>query len=307
MCVRMALIMEAVIFSIQKFSIHDGPGIRTTVFFKGCNLHCAWCCNPESLLPGIQPAYDPEKCVGCGECVKACPSSAIKMGDDGKICIDYKVCKGSSLCGEACAHGALWSYGTKYTVDSLLPELLKDKAFYENSGGGVTLSGGEFLLQTDFAAELCDRLHAEGIHVAAETAAAVPEKIVDKVIDKIDLWQIDLKHYDSALHKSATGTGNEQIINNIKRISEVADCVIRIPVIPDYNDSLEDARRFSSLLKELNIKAVQLMPFHSFGERKYDYLGMKYQFSGAGQLHKEDLTEYAGAFNSNNIKTQIGG
>ena len=249
--------MEADIFNLQKFSIHDGPNIRTTVFFKGCHLRCGWCCNPEGLRKGAD---------GDGNC------------------------------------------GTKYTMDRLMKELLKDKAFYDYSGGGVTLSGGEFLLQADFAEELCDRLHKESIHVAAETSAAIAAKIFDQMLGKIDLWIIDFKHYDSAAHKAATGVGNEEVLHNIRSvIDRKADYIIRIPVIPGFNDSLEDARCFSRILKKEKITAVQLMPFHQLGERKYKDLSMQYDFAGVPQTDQENLSEYANILIAQNIDVQIGG
>jgi len=293
--------MKATIFNIQKFSLHDGPGIRTTVFFKGCNLRCGWCCNPEGLLPDIQLTFDAEKCIGCGECVKACAVGA-RTVIGGKSAHNAEKCKICGACITACIYGSISSYGTEYTVDELVAELVKDKAFYQNSGGGVTLSGGEFLLQPDFASELCDALHKQNIHVAVETAAAVPTNILRKLMGKIDLWQVDFKHYDNAVHRAATGLGNEQIIENIKEIVKSGyDYLVRIPIVSGFNDTIDDAREFADILTALGVNRTELMPFHQMGERKYALLGMEYTFAHRDGLYKEDLTEYAQVFRDRGI------
>jgi len=294
--------MKATIFNIQKFSLHDGPGIRTTVFFKGCNLRCGWCCNPESLLPGIQLAFDADKCSGCGECVRICPAEARTLVGGKSVYSAYKC----TLCGKcitACIQCAIWQYGSEYTVDELMAELVKDKAFYDRSGGGVTLSGGEFLLQLDFACALCDALHEQGIHVAVETAAAVPTDILQKLIGKVDLWQIDFKHHDSAMHRTATGIGNERTVENIKEIIKSGyDYLVRIPIVTGFNDIIEDARQYADTLAAIGAARVQLMPFHQMGERKYDFLGLDYAFAQKKSICKDNLAEYAQVFEDREIE-----
>lgn len=251
--------MRALIFNIQKFSLHDGFGIRSTVFFKGCNLRCPWCSNPESQL---------------------CEPQLM----DGK------------------------SIGRYYTLQEVLGEVLKDKAFYERSGGGVTLSGGEPLLQADFACALCDALRENGVGTAIETAACVSFDTFRKVFDKLDFAQMDIKHYNEEKHKAVTGISNAQAIENLRWALRQGKRVIpRIPVIPGFNDALCDADGFGALLTALGATEVQILPFHQLGESKYDKLGKEYQYKGKDQLHDEDLLLYAATLEKSGLKVQIGG
>lgn len=246
--------MKALLFNIQKFCIHDGKGIRTTLFFKGCNLKCKWCSNPES--------------------------QSLKPDDAGRY----------------------------YTIEEIMETVLKDKPFYDESGGGVTLSGGEPLLQYEFVCALCDKLHETGITVGIETAADVPEHVFSDVLNKCDFAHIDIKHWDKEKHRQGTGVSNHQILNNIRyALSTDKQIILRIPVIPKYNDSPSDAREFAGLLNELGAKSVQLLPFHQLGEKKYKSLNMHYAYSGVSQLHDEDLSNFAEVLTSASIKVQIGG
>ncbi len=252
--------MEAILFNIQKFCLHDGPGIRSTVFFKGCNLRCYWCANPESQSRRLRP----------------------ELGEK--------------------LRGRVW------TLEEVLEELLQDKAFYDHSGGGVTLSGGEPLLQADFACALCDALHEHGIAVSIETAAAVPAPLFERVFRKLDTAHIDLKHYDPEKHRAGTGAGLERTLANIRTaLAGPIPVFLRIPVIPGFNDSLDDARGFAGLLHELGTDRVQLLPFHQMGEKKYEELGRNYRLRGVAQLHDEDLDSFAAVLRENGIDVQIGG
>ncbi len=247
---------EALIFNLQKFSIHDGAGIRTDVFFQGCNLRCGWCSNPES-----QP-------------MEPLPGEKV----------------------------------TSYTVAALVAELVKDKPFYDESGGGVTLTGGEALLHPEFVLALTDALHREGIHVAIETAACVPESVFSRVLAAVDFAYIDLKHYDDEKHRQGTGVGNALILRNIAAaLRGSTPVVVRIPVIPGYNDSKEDFEGFAKALNALGAKEVQLLPFHQLGESKYQRLQLKYAYDGKKQLRDGDVSAFAQALERAGIKVQIGG
>jgi pyruvate formate lyase activating enzyme len=191
------------------------------------------------------------------------------------------------------------TYGKEYTAEELLEEVIKDKVFYDKSGGGVTLSGGEALLQADFLDEFIGLCHQNSIHVAIETSLYVKSEIIKRFINKIDYWFVDIKHYDEQRHIKGTGVSNKQIIENIKLLPDVH---IRIPVIPGYNDSVEDAQGFAHLLKELGITQVELLPFHQFGEKKYELLGRDYPFKGVKQLHKEDLQDFIHQFDGIEVK-----
>lgn len=248
--------LTATIFNLQKFSIHDGAGIRTNVFFQGCNLRCKWCSNPES-----QPTT---------------PFPGEKAKD--------------------------------YTVEELVQELRKDKPFYEQSGGGVTLTGGEALLHPEFILSLIEALHREGIHVAIETAASVPTVTFLRVLAAVDFAYIDLKHYDDKKHREGTGVGNLQIRRNIAAaLQSNTPVVLRIPVIPGYNDSPQDRAGFAQLLDELGAKEVQLLPFHQLGESKYHRLNMPYEWDGIKQLRDEDVNGFAEYLSGKGFSVQIGG
>lgn len=297
--------MEGYIFNIQKFSLHDGPGIRTTVFFKGCNLRCKWCANPESQLPRPQMTLDIGKCRGCAACVNACAHGARSM-QDGRPVIDIVKCTGCGACVQICPAQAIAVEGRRVSVRDVLEECIKDKSFYDHSGGGVTFSGGELFLQQAFATELARALRANGIRVAVETAAAVDPDRFSAFLGEIDYAFVDLKHYDSEAHRTGTGVGNEQIIENIRTLAHSGlDYTIRIPIIPGYNDSEEDAFGFAELLADLGVKRVQLLPFHQLGERKYQLLGMDYAYAGQKQLHREDLQSYCGIFTRHGIETVL--
>ena len=284
--------MVGQIFNIQKFCLHDGPGIRTTVFFKGCNLRCRWCANPESQKMASQITLDSRKCTGCQSCVIACARKA-RSFVDGKIAVDTVQCVACGDCLRGCPAGAIGKEGREVTMESVLAEVLKDKAFYDHSGGGVTFSGGEVLLQAEFAGALADELRKQGVSVAIETAGAVAPEAFQNFLKKTDYVLMDLKHYDSAAHKAGTGVGNEQILENIRFLKNSGvPFLIRIPVIPKFNDRLEDAVGFAQLLEEMEICEVELLPFHQLGQHKYELLDMEYAFDGYEQLHAEDLTKF---------------
>lgn len=288
--------MTGMIFNIQKFCLHDGPGIRTTVFFKGCNLRCRWCANPESQSMGMQLTLDKSKCTGCGACAAACPQNARTM-EDGFPKGNTALCNCCGACLESCPNGAIALEGRSVDIEQVLAEVKKDKVFYDTSGGGVTLSGGEVLLQPAFATELARRLHTEGIHVAVETAGAVPEDVFSAMLEETDYVLMDLKHYDPAVHRRGTGVGNEQVLANLLRLQKSGmPYLVRIPVIPGFNDSLADGAAFARLLREMDIMKVQLLPFHRLGCHKYELLGVPYDYAQTPSLQREELEDYSREF-----------
>lgn len=291
-----------VIFNIQKFSINDGPGIRTVVFFKGCPLRCTWCANPESQESGLQILWDEKKCLHCNTCVKSCPTLAVK-NLDGKIFVDHKKCSDAGVCFERgiciekCPAHALKPEGERKTVSEILEVVMQDLPFYEESGGGVTLSGGEATMQADFAISLLKALKEKNIHTAIETTGFAPPAIFRRIIEYLDLLLFDIKHWDETKHKEKTFVSNVPILKNMKYAIEVGKEVLpRLPVIPNYNDSLDDARGFVQRLKEVGAKKVQLLPFHQFGENKYNMLGREYEFSNVKQLSPDDLKNFRQIF-----------
>ena len=242
--------MKATIFEIKRFAVHDGDGIRTTVFFKGCPLRCVWCHNPEGLSGKPQEAHYEHKCIGCGECQK------------------------ESFSVENCIGEARVLYGKEITVDELLPLLLEDKDFYENSGGGVTLSGGECLVQADFCSGLLKRLKEKGIHTAVDTCGFVSKEALNKVIPYTDVFLYDLKAYDEDVHIKCTGQSNKVILDNLLYLNSLGKSVeIRIPYVPNYNDDqIEKIAHFLSHFK--HITKIRVLPYHNYAASKYEALGM---------------------------------
>ena len=239
-----------VVFNIQRFSLHDGPGIRTVVFLKGCPLLCPWCANPESINPGVEEFLDPDT----GEVTPA---------------------------------------GRTRTIKELLETCEADRVFFEESGGGVTLSGGEAMMQHAFAIEMLRRLQEVGIHTAMESTGHVAAPVFERALEHLDYLLMDVKHHDRQEHKRWTGGYNDLPLRNLSRaVSRGIDICVRIPVIPGVNNTLQDARAFAALLRRLRVEQVQLLPFHQFGERKYALLGRPYRMAGIAALRQEDLLDY---------------
>lgn len=281
--------MKALISDIKRFAVHDGDGIRTTVFFKGCPLKCVWCHNPESIDFKPQMAYYENKCIGCGECVSVCPSGAHKIIPEGHI-FERDLCVACGRCENTCLGDALKFYGKEMTTDELMPLLLEDKEFYETSGGGVTLSGGECLMQADFCAELLKKLKENGINTAVDTCGFVPKESIDKVLPYTDTFLYDIKSFDEDVHIKCTGQSNKIILDNLKYIDSLGkETEIRIPYVPEYNSN--QIEKIAEFLKQLqNIKRVKVLPYHNYAGSKYDALNMKNTLPQALPTDKEIKT-----------------
>ena len=257
---------KAIIFDVQRNSFVDGPGIRTTVFFKGCNLRCAWCHNPESQSAKPQMMFYKDKCTGCGKCKSVCP-------------YHLEQCELCGKCTLYCPVDARKVCGKEHTVDEVLKEVLKDKAFYETSGGGVTFSGGECMLQIDFLAEILKKCKENGIHTAVDTAGHIPFESFEKILPYTDLFLYDIKIFDSQKHKQYVGVSNELILENLKKLFErKVKLWIRIPIIPDVNDSIEEIQKIKDFLKTIGTaEKIELLPYHAMGENKYRAIGKEPQ------------------------------
>lgn len=287
---------KGITFNIQKFSIHDGPGIRTTVFFKGCPLRCEWCSNPESQIKNVQILHDQSKCSYCLSCVAACPNGAITH-EDNKIIINEDKCVGCLTCVNSCPNRALSYEGDYQTIEEIVDICMQDIDFYEESGGGVTISGGEGMSQPDFLKKLIAELKKNSVHVAIETTGYVKKGTFEELAKELDLLLFDVKHYDREKHYNGTKVYNDLIVENLKwAIDNVIEVLPRIPVIPDFNNSLEDAEGLAKLLVEAGAKKVQLLPFHQFGEKKYELLNRNYKYKNKKALYPEDLEEYQKIF-----------
>ena len=293
---RGGAMQAATIFNIQKFSLNDGPGIRTVVFLKGCPLRCAWCSNPESQQRTPQLEWKESACIGCGACLLAAPDTTA-VEHAGKRHVDVRSLRGDSdqarQAVRSCPTRALTCTGETKTVDEVLKVCLQDQPFYEDSGGGVTLSGGEALMWPDFCEELLCRLHEEGVDTCIETEAHVSPKVFRHIAVQLDHMLIDLKHVDATKLDEHTGGKASLMLDNLRwALANHPDVLPRTPVIPGFNDSLDEARSMAQWLHEAGASHVQLLPFHNFGESKYTLLDMPYTLHGVGNLHPEDLESY---------------
>lgn len=267
--------MTGRIFDIQHFSIHDGPGIRTTVFLKGCPLRCRWCHNPESYSREPQLSYLPEKCIGCGYCIKACPGQAHRV-IEGKHIFDRTRCVACGQCTEQCYANALELIGRDVSVDEAMKEVLADKPFYDTSDGGVTLSGGEPLMQPDFSEALLQAAKAQGLHCCCDTCGHADFAHLQKIAEVVDLFLYDLKHIDPARHEEITGVDNRLILENLRKLHDDGQAIrLRIPLIPGFNDEQANLEGIGRLTRSLpRLEGVEVMPYHKLGQSKMARLGM---------------------------------
>ncbi len=300
---------EGSIFDIQRFSLNDGPGIRTIVFLKGCPLTCWWCSNPESQRRRPVVMHDASVCVGCRLCEQACRHRAVTFTDDGTRLFSYDKCMGSGDCAAVCPTGALVMKGNTINVRALIDILKRDRSFFRHSGGGVTLSGGDPLIQPDFARELLKACKAQGWNTAIETEGCADPSVVLETIQYIDHILLDIKHMDPEKHRLFTGVSNELIISNAKKIAAFSPLTIRVPVIPKFNHSekeIGDIARFAASLA--NVTCVHLLPYHSLGENKYRMMGLEYKMNrlSVDSLGNKDLEVYRPIVEQAGVRCRIG-
>jgi len=304
------LMRKGLITSIQDYTVHDGPGLRSLVFLKGCSLRCGWCQNPESLNGYPEIMFLEKLCAGCMKCEEVCPEGAILKGKKKRI--DWSKCTLCMKCVEICPKQALKKVGTWMTSKELLGILLSYKAFYDSSDrGGVTLSGGDPVFQPEFSVELLKDCSEKGLHTAIETSGDVDYKLFRKITKHLDLLLYDIKHMDDEMHKRATGVSNKRILENLRRTRkerEDLECVIRIPLIPDYNDDDENVGNTAVFLKSIGIKQLDLLPFNEFPTAKYREVGKgEWKYKDVKRQPDKLLAELKKVVEFHGLKCIIGG
>lgn len=293
--------LSGTVFDIQRYSVHDGPGIRTLVFMKGCPLRCLWCSNPEGLRSSLDILSDPKKCIGCGHCKRVCPKEAIRLDAQNGFEINRMSCDCCGRCADVCPTGAKSIKGKEMTVGEVVRVVEREAAFYQGSGGGITMGGGEILMQPKFVCEVLKTCKERGINTAIETSAYGRWEWLSKIIEVTDTIYTDLKSMDPNNHKRLTAVDNGLIIENIRRINASMarvgftekKWIIRMPLIPGFNDSLDEAEAASEFIKGFeNVDHVELLPFHNFGENKYKMLDLAYAFFDRPNASKEELETF---------------
>lgn len=295
------------LFDIQRFSLHDGPGIRTTVFFNGCPLRCPWCSNPESQRGRVELMHFPKKCVHCGRCAQACPNGAIEFSGQTGPLFHRDRCVGCGSCARACLSDALELSGKCMTAGEVMEIVKKDESYYRKTGGGITVSGGEPLLQPEGAAALLGLAKSEKLHTALETTGAVSQDAFSRVDGLVDLYLFDLKHSDPQVLCQVTGGDLEQILGNLEWAAGHGEVLVRVPVIPGFNHGPMVMNALFSLAREKGVKTVDLLPYHVLGKNKYAELGLPYAMQVQEGLEKKELLPYVALGEKQQLQVLISG
>lgn len=309
---------QVLVTNTQRFSVNDGPGIRTNVFIKGCHLYCSWCHNPECINPSVGIYWKRTLCQQCGTCLTVCPREAVHppipveeaRESDTYYKIDLQKCDKCMKCVEACPYGALTKVGEPLSIEEMLNEVERDFPFYVNSGGGLTVTGGEPADQPEYVLELLKKGKERGLHICLDTSGHCPWDVLEGMLDYVDIFLYDLKQLDTNKHKKATGVGNELILANLKRLLGAGATVwIRIPVIPGFNDSPEYIESVAQFLKGLSppVERVDLLPFHNYCQEKYRWLGLDWKFGETESLDQSEVEPLKDILESHGIPTTIGG
>jgi len=299
---------NGLVFDIKKYSTHDGPGIRTTVFFKGCPLRCLWCHNPEGQDPRPELVYRKSRCIGCGECVKNCSRTAISPSDS-HVIISRERCVLCGDCSRSCPSDALSIAGKMMSAEDIMKEIEKDTAFYDESHGGVTFSGGEPLLQPDFLDALLTECKKRDINTAVDTCGCAPYETICRIRDRVDLFLYDIKIMDSKKHKKYTGYSNRQILANFRKLAEHgSNIVVSFPIIPSVNDDDENVARTAKLIRSLpNVSQVNLLPYHKAGIDKYKNMGKPYKLGQIQTPSSQHIQSIKKRMEALGMRVEVGG
>ena len=287
--------LTGIVTNIERYTLHDGPGIRTTLFLKGCPLSCLWCSNPETQATHPQLSYFQVKCTSCGNCLSECPFGAISGGTDGQpAVVDFNLCQHCGVCTGVCTPAALVMIGKEMTARAAVDVLARDVAFYRNSGGGITLSGGEPMAQPEFSAEILRLCKMRGIHTAIQTCGMASSQDYERVLPSLDLVIFDLKHSDAKIHQQLTGSSNERILENLHLLdTSAANLVVQIPLVPGKNDSPDNFRQMLSIAGQLkNLQGVSLLAYHNLGAAQYRSLGYDYSLQNLPPPPSEYLSAF---------------
>jgi len=300
--------MKGLVADIQRFSVHDGPGIRTTVFLKGCDFRCPWCQNPETIRPVPELQVLPERCIGCGACLEACPNGA-RVKEGGSIRHLRERCRACGRCARTCYARALVVIGREMDPAEVLAEVLEDAPYYGNSGGGMTLSGGEPLCQPEFSRELLEGAKSAGVHTAVETNLAAAWEKVAALLPFTDFFMVDIKLTDAARHREWTGAPNDRILENVRRLSgEGKPILVRTPVVPGVNDDPGTIGAVADLVRSFpSLVAYELLPYHPLGTGKYRGLGIECRFDGVRSPDPDRMKSLAGEAARRGIAVRIAG
>jgi len=301
--------MKGLIYDMQRFAIHDGPGIRTLIYMKGCPLKCLWCSSPQTQKPSTEILHIELNCKKCGRCIEICSNNAITLSNNEVIKIDRKLCTSCGDCVENCLNQALKLAGKDITVEELFQEVNKDSPFYRRSNGGVTVGGGEPTMQHEFVTAFLKRCKQIYIHTAMESCGYVKWEYLEKMLEYLDLAYFDIKHMDPLVHKELTGVSNDLILENIKKASALRPVIIRIPVAPGYNDSDDNILATAKFAAGLgtNLQRIEILPYHKFGTHLYDQLDMQYKLKDVEPPNEEHMERLKELIESCGIKAQIGG
>lgn len=301
--------MKGLVYDIQRFAIHDGPGIRTLVRMKGCPITCLWCSSPQSQKPSPEILHIELDCRKCGHCAEVCPLQAITLSGDSYPEIDRGACDVCGQCVEECPNNALELAGKWVTVEELFREVDKDSPFYRRSKGGVTVGGGDPVMQIDFVTAFLKRCKQSYIHTAIETCGFVKWERLKGMLDHVDLVYMDIKHMNDAAHRELTGVSNELILENARQVAAMRSLIIRIPLIPGYNDSDDNVLDTATLAAELdkNLQRVELLPYHKFGTQTYGQLGREYKLAGVEPPSDDHMKRLADIVECCGVRAQIGG